>query len=330
MSATPSPTIDQQRLRAMASPLVTHHQLHAPHWDHHAPLLEGSMRMIQPQSGMYIRLADVRDRYDLLSEAELSPGIQLALVLSGQARVRFGHHRLTLGPENAGSPASQAMLVSLNEAETFRREGRAGGYERTLTITLTPEWLQRHLTSEMDRELRKRLELHLTLANWLPSPTLQALARELFEPSPASPGSLAQRLQVEGCALSLVSEALTAVHAADGPACARPSAYESRRLKRLREMIDSGEAERLTQGELAERLSMSHSSLQRQFRAHFGISLGRYLRQHRLNAARYALCHDRISVETAAALAGYTSAANFATAFKRQFGENPSACRRAG
>ncbi|GAB2797310.1 AraC family transcriptional regulator [Halomonas shantousis] len=286
------------------------------------------MRMIQPQPGMYVRLTDVRDFYDLLSEAELPPGIRLALVLSGQARVRFGQHQLTLGPENAEGPAIQAMLVSLNEAEAFRREGHAGGHERTLTITLTPEWLQRHLVSEMDSELSRCLERHLTLTTWLPSPALQALARGLFEPSPAHPGSFAQRLQVEGCALSLISEALAAVHPPDEPATARASAHESRRLKRLREMIESGEAACLTQGELAERLSMSNSSLQRQFRAHFGISLGRYLRQHRLNAARHALCHERISVETAAALAGYTSAANFATAFKRHFGESPSDVRR--
>lgn len=331
MPATAPPMIDQQRLRALASPLVTHHRLHAPDWDRHAPLLEGSMRMIQPQPGMYVRLADVRDRYDLISEAELPPGIRLALVLSGQARVRFGHHSLTLGPKTAGNTAMQGVLVPLQKATAFQRLGQANGHERTLTITLTPEWLRHHLaTLTTAWDCQGVLGQHLALVTWTPSPAALALAQRLFTPA-SEPGAgleLSERLMAEGCALMLIGEALSAGCASASKALGSSCLRVDRRLYRLHEMIDNGEADELSQDALATRLGMSSSSLQRQFRASFGISLGRYLRERRLRMSRQALSERGISIELAAALAGYTSAANFATAFKRQFGISPSACRR--
>ncbi|MCG7600356.1 AraC family transcriptional regulator [Halomonas sp. McH1-25] len=330
MLASSPPMIDQQRLRDMASQLVAHHELHAPNWDQRAPLLEGSMRMIQPQPGMYVRLADVRDRYDLISEAELPPGIRLALVLSGQARVRFGHHQLTLGPANREGPAIQAMLLSLREKTDFQRIGRAHGHERTLTITLTPDWLHRHQASHAaERSLWQALGQHLGLATWTPSAAVLELAQRLFSaPQTGAVSELSERLTVEGCALALIGEGLSATRFPPSSHNEPPRLGKDRRLLRLREMIDSGEAHHLPQEILAARLNMSYSSLQRQFRARFGVSLGRYLRERRLQASREALSNEGISVEAAAALAGYTSAANFATAFKRQFGINPSTCRQ--
>ncbi|WP_177223306.1 helix-turn-helix transcriptional regulator [Modicisalibacter xianhensis] len=331
MPATAPPMIDQQRLRALASPLVTHHRLHAPDWDRHTPLLEGSMRMIQPQPGMHVRLADVRDRYDLISEAELTPGVRLALVLSGQAQVRFGHHQLTLGPETNGRTTAQAMLVSLQKATAFQRLGQSNGHERTLTITLTPEWLRHYLaTPTTEWDCQGVLGQHLALMTWTPSSAVLALAQRLFTPAtePEAGLELSEHLMAEGCALMLIGEALSAGCASARKALGSSCLREDRRLYRLREMIDSGEADELTQDALASRLGMSSSSLQRQFRASFGISLGRYLRERRLQMSHQALTERGISIEQAAALAGYTSAANFATAFKRQFGISPNACRR--
>jgi AraC-like DNA-binding protein len=323
--------IDSQRLRAMASPIVANHELHAPDWDQREPLLEGSMRLIQPQPGMYVRLTDIRDRYDLVSEAELPPGIRLAVVLSGRARVMFGHHQLTLGPANRDGAMVQAMLITLRETTAFQRIGRVHGHEKTLTITLTPDWLQHYLTPQVaERSLLEALSHHLALVTWHPSSAVLELAQRLFtsntETGPAT--ELSERLFVEGCALALIGEALAALKLSALDHRESPRLREDRRLQRLREMIDNGEAHHLTQEVLAERLNMSLSSLQRKFRARFGVSLGRYLRECRLQASRMALSKEGISVEAAAALAGYTSAANFATAFKRQFGITPSACQR--
>nr|WP_289851851.1 AraC family transcriptional regulator [Marinobacter salexigens] len=92
-------------------------------------------------------------------------------------------------------------------------------------------------------------------------------------------------------------------------------------------LIDSGLARAVTQEVLAQRLGMSLSNLQRRFRAQYGVALGHYLRRYYLNMTREALIRDQITVETAAEMAGYTSAPNFATAFRREFKITPSQCR---
>ena len=66
---------------------------------------------------------------------------------------------------------------------------------------------------------------------------------------------------------------------------------------------------------------------QRQFRAVYGTTVFDHLRDCRLQRARHALEHDGLTVGQAAVLAGYTSAANFATAYRRRFGMPPKLAR---
>lgn len=109
---------------------------------------------------------------------------------------------------------------------------------------------------------------------------------------------------------------------------ARPrTTTPDRQLTRLMSLIENGLARSATQADLAQYLGMSLSNLQRRFRAQHGEALGHYLRRYYLGMAREALERDQASVETAADLAGYTSAPNFATAFRREFGITPRDCR---
>ena len=58
-----------------------------------------------------------------------------------------------------------------------------------------------------------------------------------------------------------------------------------------------------------------------------GTTIFEYARNRRLEKGRAALENDGVSVTEAAFLAGYSSAANFATAFKRAFGVPPKFVR---
>lgn len=313
--------IDATRLHALSPRLSSHYALHAPHWDRRSPLLEGSMELCQIQPGMFLRLAKVKDRYDLQSEAELRPGLKLAWVLDGQAEVSFADRPLHLGPQAApGSP--QAIMVPLESAELFHRQGWVGRHECTLTMTLSEEWLASNGMPARGT--------HLKLQAWRPSSTLAVQARRVIRRGGLSAGGLSGRLMTEALALTMLGEAL-ASHGGDAPTMDRHRVplgqSEDRRMRRLKELIDSGEADGCTQSQLAERLAMSLSTLQRQFRRHCGESLGTYLRHRRLRRARRALEHEGMELDTAAELAGYASTANFATAFKQRFGISPSQLR---
>ena len=74
---------------------------------------------------------------------------------------------------------------------------------------------------------------------------------------------------------------------------------------------------------IADHVGMHVSTLQRHFRLQYGTSVVECARDARLLRARRALERDRVSVGQAAELAGYSSPANFATAYRRRFGVPP-------
>lgn len=314
--------IDASELRKLSAPLVNHQQLEIPPAQQATPLLTGYMKVTELEPGMRLRLADVQDHFGLTSRAELPAGVKIALVVDGAARVRYGQQETELGP----SAGSTGLVVVMPRADHFERQGRPESFERTLTLSLTPQWLVRH---GLGRLLEPTDGTKPHLCHWTPSTQLLFNAWKLFNQPPEYNNPLYQ-MQLNGFALSLASEALSHVHSRSQPAFEPlPDAgnLHDRRLVRLMNLIDSGRARHATQADLASHLGMSLSNLQRRFRAQYGEALGYYLRRHYLGVAREALMRDRVSVETAADLAGYTSAPNFATAFRREFGITPSDCR---
>jgi AraC-like DNA-binding protein len=74
---------------------------------------------------------------------------------------------------------------------------------------------------------------------------------------------------------------------------------------------------------IARNAGMSVNTLQRIFRMVHNTTVFDYVRARKLHRAREALERDGASVAEAAYIAGYASAANFATAFRRFFGTSP-------
>lgn len=325
MGATLEHGIDARQLRHLSAPLVSHQQLEVSTCDQRGILLDGHMRVTELQPGMRLRLADVRDRFGLTSRGELPAGVKIALVIEGAARVRYGQHEVRLGP----GLASQAVVATLPITTPFVRMGEAGGRERTLTLGLSPNWLARHGYAEL---LEEKYDAMPPLQLWRPSSGLLALTARLFTPQLLALNDPAHYLQLNGLGMALAGEALMQRQPTTLPHHSPHMHARScgdRRLMQLMELIDAGQTLGNTQEELARRLGMSLSNLQRRFRAQRGEPLGQFLRRYHLGLARNALARERVEVETAAALAGYASAPNFATAFKREFGMTPSECRTA-
>ncbi len=298
-------TTDLQRLSAH---LVKQQRLEAPAWDKRSAPLSGKMWVSEREPGMQLRLADIEDRFGLKSQALLPAGVKIALVVQGSAQVRYGHHETLLGPEEPHS----ALIATLPDKTPFVRTGRPGTCERTLTLSLSPRWLARHGYQALAEPPSPAVH------PFTPSSGLLALAKSLFETGSEEP-TPATRLIIDGFATLLAGEALK--HAPQKPPVLAPGRV---RLARLMALIDRGEARGLSQKALARRLGMSLSALQRSFSSERGEPLGQFLRRHHLDRARKALEQEAISIEQAAMLAGYTSATNFATAFKREFGVAPS------
>jgi AraC-like DNA-binding protein len=83
-----------------------------------------------------------------------------------------------------------------------------------------------------------------------------------------------------------------------------------------------------TLGDLARTAGMSRTRFAEEFKLATGQTPGRIISRLRLTAAARRLVSAAVSVEAAAAEAGYGSSAAFVRAFQREFGETPARWRR--
>ncbi|MDO5691074.1 MAG: helix-turn-helix transcriptional regulator [Pseudomonadota bacterium] len=180
---------------------------------------------------------------------------------------------------------------------------------------------------------------HLALRYWSPTASALVLVEQMLQPPAGCPAL--QALYRESRALDMWFEVFRTLPAQEGysapakaeasvPAHVRLDTRTWQRMCALRAWLSSEDAQHQALDEVAQRAGMHGSTMQRQFRAAFGVSIGDFMRESRLQRARLTLESEAISVKEAAALAGYGSAANFATAYKRRFGLTPKQARLRG
>jgi transcriptional regulator GlxA family with amidase domain len=80
---------------------------------------------------------------------------------------------------------------------------------------------------------------------------------------------------------------------------------------------------------LAARVGTHEKRMSRVFREQTGRSVFEFVRETRLAEAQRLLAGSALSVEEVALAVGFSSAANFSTAFRERFGRTPTAYRQA-
>ncbi|MBU9545460.1 helix-turn-helix transcriptional regulator [Burkholderia multivorans] len=298
-------------------------------------------RIREVRPGLRIHADDATDEFDAVMSGQCSPGLHLVLLLEGALDVSYGERRVVLTTEGRRTvrtrseiarPAvrMQSFLLNAVEPDTFRRRLSKGGYARRLSLAMSGEWLghlQAASCGALPKQLDAMLSAHLAIRFWQPTPRATALAEQIVRPPAYQP--MLQAIYLESRVLELLAEAFApletdAVQTMDAPLGSR----DYRRMAELRAFLASDAAQELSIDDIARHAGMSANVMQRQFRAAYGTTVFDFVREHRLQRARLALERDAVSVKQAAALAGYTSAANFATAYKRRFGVTPTLARR--
>lgn len=306
------------------------------------------VREVRP--GLRVHADDAIDEFDAVMSGQCTAGLHLVLLLEGELDVSYGDRRIVLTtacrPDARQAPPlgrkplgeMQAFLVNAVEPDTFSRRISKGGYARRLSLGISGEWLQ-HLQAAsraaMPERLDSLLSAHLSVRFWQPTPRAIALAEQIVRPPAYQP--MLQAIYLESRVLDLLAEALAPLQADQHlPAAGAASDAASlgsrgyRRMADLRAFLGSEAAQQLSLDDIARQVGMNANAMQRQFRSVYGTTIFDFLRESSLQRARLALERDAISVKQAAALAGYTSAANFATAYKRRFGVTPKLARRSG
>jgi AraC-like DNA-binding protein len=138
-----------------------------------------------------------------------------------------------------------------------------------------------------------------------------------------------KRLYLQGKVFELMALQLDAMlNNKDLETSASPKPNTLARIHYAAEILRSQLEYPPSQVELAQQVGVAYCTLHRGFRAAFGVTPFAYLTQQRMKQAEQLLRQLDCTVTEVAHQVGYTNAAQFAAAFKRQFGITPSDCIR--
>jgi len=282
----------------------------------------GRYRLMRLQSGLTLHATDLVECRTTTTEVVSDAGLTLTLFLSGGATIGLGGRPWHLA---ARPGAARAYLLARAEEDGFTRRGEAGRHCRKIGLSLPSRWLEEEDAASMGNlaDLRRLAGRHGVAADWQPSAYQYGLAEALLAADPYGP--LLHRLRLESQAMELLADMLQGL--LGEPSDTSLPARDRQRLDRIDAYLGEWLDGPLHLADIARAAGMSVSALQRLIRQHHGQSVFAYARTRRLDQARHALERQKISVTEAAFIAGYSSAANFATAFKRHFGCSPGRLR---
>lgn len=296
------------------------------------PAISGRVENMVLQEGLSVHCVEGVDLRDGFSSAMTKSGLRILIVLEGVTSVGFGGSWLTVDAAPSeedvrqGMTGMKGMVIGLANNTLFERRWRKGKHERKVTIHLSSQWLANNGFSgnRMPSSLQDFLKQAIVFRPWEPSRASLSHAEKILE-DVGREDSLV-RLSLLVAAVSIVRDAMACFTSEDKPKITLvPSKYQD--IHKVRAFLDDPQYLCMPMTDIVETVSLSASTLQRHFRATFGMTIEEYRRDARLRRARDLLETEGASVAEVASMVGYNNAANFSTAFKRRFGVLPKMVR---
>ena len=290
------------------------------------PLLDGHIKALQVHPDIWIHAVEGCDLRTLTSSTPAAQGLHIVIVLEGHVDVAFGSVPLRLPQPDSSQQSAQAYgaLVHVCEQEMFVRNWRMGKFERKLSLRVHPRMVRTLANTQGYTHLQEMQDQHLSVQLWQPSARAAVLAEQIIQLASQDNAALLLQSRVLEFLHEAVQQRLPDAVAKEGLTL---PLKEHLRMARLKAMIDAQQDDGAQVAVLARQIGMSASALQRHFRQIYGSSIDEYRRNQRLDHARALLEQTGCSVLEVAHTSGYTSAANFSTAFKRRFGISPKLVR---
>jgi AraC-like DNA-binding protein len=267
--------------------------------------------------GCVFQRSDFQVPCDVKTSVVVKPGLFVSVVLEGDGE--NGPHD---GPARFRYSKNQVRIMAVREPTPWDGAIARSTHMRAVSLAFPHGSIGRLGLGKVFVDLFNATDRPVTLVSLKASPRIQAIAEEMLSPEiKGQEGALLLAAQ----ATEILARSMFAWqhHAqVDGPLDLKRA-----RLQAVKDLIDSDLRYPWSIADLARRAGSSHRSFNVRFRAAYGVSAIDYLRNSRLEAAREALVYQKLSVAEAAYYVGYSSPANFATAFRKHFGLPPSQCR---
>lgn len=323
------------RLMAAAGPSsVTRYRIEPDRIDPTETVMRGRLSDVQAPSGLFIHATDMTEKLDLAKEWIMPPAFMVAVVLEGGLDLHLDGQPLRLG----GRDEPIGQFWNLTRPTNMTRRTAHDTHMRKVIIRVPRNWLWAVLEGDYPRDdprCRPFMQ-HRATGTWRPSRHVVSLAEQLINPSPDA--SALRVIAAESRALEIVGEALASVVDARDAVSPRasyrndcqasPTSVDTDRAQRIRSFIVQNRGGPLSLPDIAARLGMSVGSMQTSFKRTYRTTVGAFIREQRLLAARDLIERHGKQVGEAAYLAGYENLGSFSTAFKRAFGFSPSECKQ--
>lgn len=289
-------------------------------------VLRGTIGFVTIEDGLSVHYSNAEDLHDLKIETECGSRLSICLFLEGKVDALVGSFRIPMPHYDADARywSPVATMFSQSSPEKFVRQSRKGVRLKKVTISISPDWLFAHLDLA-DRgfsAFKGFTETHLANLSWTPSAHAITLTEQIIAAPDKSP--FQRRLYIAARVYGLLEEAFDTFWEHQIEPTSKPvDGQDRRKLLTIEQYLSGQHGHWVTAEELAQQCSMSQNSMQRLLSRIYGLSTSRFIRRFMLEKAREALERDHLTIAAAAHIAGYSSPANFSTAFKREFGLSP-------
>lgn len=262
----------------------------------------------------------------------LEPKFLVLVLLRGRQIFYLDGERFELSANMGDDSGPVAFSALILEPCELRFGGSWGTPFRKISIAGPPDWFdQIKLESASPEGLPNFPNTHLNHRIWSPSGDIVRLTQQIILAPPedsAKKTGLFRMSRALEILRRIPDECGTKVRTK--PVQTSLKQANENLQERIRLHIMQNLSSDLSLAHLEDVLHLNRRSIQRCFKQGYGISLSEFIRQERLNKANRALQQDGISIARAAHIAGYSSSANFSTAFRRAFGVAPNHIRNRG
>jgi AraC-like DNA-binding protein len=291
-------------------------------------LMEGDFFHQELRRGLFLHLSDAMEARAFTASSHVQEGLSCIFFLDGEVGLKIGDRHFAFDGCRNGTVEGTAIMSA--RPDSFERQSHGAQRLRHLVVSASPEWLdleglQGHAGTGSAHHL---FSGHLASQRWRLTPRAMELVGQLTN-APALTPAL-RNLYLEARTIELVGETLSALLRTDidnkvGDALTQQDLI---RLKRARDFIEANLMAALSVEMIGREAGINPSGLQRLFRLAEGMSVFGYVRKLRLEQAFTALQAGEMTIPEASLFAGYSSPANFSTAFRHRFGVSPRTTRR--
>lgn len=242
----------------------------------------------------------------------------IVIVRRGSYRRSFRHQQVIGTPNH---------VTFYNPGEPYRVDHIRGPQTKVTAIRISFDLLSTLLASHDPKAAEEnRFPEHVT--HTLCPPGWYRLHKELL--TYLSNTDTPEELMVEEVLLALLDKIIgQACETGTVPLPANTTdSINLARVAATQEVLADRFGENLTMKDIAESVGCSPWHLSRQFTAHVGLPIHRFLNRLRLRNALERLCDGEVDLVKLAEESGFCSHSHFSSAFKREFGVTPNQARK--